>query len=98
MVQILKKSCYQVILKLKGTRKYYSIDNLCASFGYTRQAWYSHLRSVRLHFIEEQIVLERIIDIRKELSKTGCIKLYKELNNGFLQGHGISMGIQHRTL
>lgn len=81
-----------MIYELKGTRKYYSIDNLCAVFGYTRQAWYSHLRSVRLCFIEQEIVLEKIYEIRKELPKTGCIKLYKELNNGFLQGHGISMG------
>ncbi|KEQ29573.1 hypothetical protein N180_21040 [Pedobacter antarcticus 4BY] len=68
------------------------MDNLCAVFGYTRQAWYSHLRSVRLCFLEQEIVLEKIYEIRKELPKTGCIKLYKELNNGFLQGHGISMG------
>ena len=81
-----------MIYELKGTRKHYSIDNLCAAFGYTRQAWYSHLRSVRLYFIEQEIVLDRIAEIRKELPKTGCIKLYKELNNGFLQGHGISMG------
>jgi len=81
-----------VIYELKGTRKDYSIDNLCAVFGYTRQAWYSHLRSVRLCFLEQEIVLEKIYEIRKELPKTGCIKLYKELNNGFLQGHGISMG------
>lgn len=81
-----------MIYELKGTRKHYSIDNLCAAFGYTRQAWYSHLRSVRLYFIEQEIVLDRISEIRKELPKTGCIKLYKELNNGFLQGHGISMG------
>lgn len=81
-----------MIHELKGTRKHYSIDNLCAVFGYTRQAWYSHLRSVRLSFIAQEIVLEKIYEIRKELSKTGCVKLYKELNNGFLQGHGISMG------
>ena len=81
-----------MIYEKKGTRKYYSIDNLCAVFGYTRQAWYSHLRSVRLCFLEQEIVLEKIHEIRKELPKTGCIKLYKELNNGFLQGHGISMG------
>ena len=81
-----------MILELKGTRKYYSIDNLCAAFGYTRQAWYSHLRSIRLHFIAQEIILDRISEIRKELPKTGCVKLHKELNNGFLQGHGISMG------
>ena len=81
-----------MILELKGTRKHYSINNLCAAFDYTRQSWYSHLRSIKLYFIEQEIVLDRISEIRKELPKTGCIKLYKELNNGFLQGHGISMG------
>jgi len=81
-----------VIYELKGTRKYYSIDNLCAAFGYTRQAWYNHLRSVQLNFLEAEIIFEKILEIRAELPKTGCIKLHKELNNGFLQGHGITMG------
>jgi len=81
-----------VIYELKGTRKYYSIDNLCSVFGYTRQAWYNHLRSIQLNFLEAEIVLERIQEIRRELPKTGCIKLHKILNNGFLQGHGITMG------
>lgn len=81
-----------MIYELKGTRKYYSIDNLCAAFGYTRQAWYNHLRSVQLNFLEAEIILEKILEIRAELPKTGCIKLHKELNNGFLQGHGITMG------
>lgn len=81
-----------MISELRGTRKYYSIALLCATFDYTRQAWYNHLKSVELHFLEEHIVLEKIIEIRKALPKTGCIKLYKELNNGFLQAHGITMG------
>ncbi|HEY0176017.1 MAG TPA: IS3 family transposase [Pedobacter sp.] len=81
-----------MIYELRRTRKYYSIDNLCAVFGYTRQARYSHLRSVQLHFLEQEIVLEKIYAIRKDLPKTGCIKLHKTLNDGFLQGHGISMG------
>lgn len=81
-----------MISELRGTRKYYSIAFLCATFAYTRQAWYKHLKSVQVHLLEEHIVLEKIIEIRKELPKTGCIKLYKELNNGFLQAHGITMG------
>ena len=81
-----------MIDELRGTRKYYSIDNLCAVFGYTRQAWYNHLKRSELQIYQEHIVLERIWEIRKQLPKTGCIKLYKELNNGFLQSVGISMG------
>jgi putative transposase len=81
-----------VISELRGSRKYYSIDNLCAVFGYCRQAWYSHIRRSELQAFQEHIVLQRIHEIRKELPKTGCIKLYKELNKGFLQQVGINMG------
>ena len=44
-----------------------------------------------MHLLEEHIVLEKIIEIRRELPKTGCIKLHKELNCGFLQAHGITI-------
>lgn len=81
-----------MITELRGTRKYYSLDNLCAAFGYTRQAWYNHLKRSQLQVFQEHIVLQRIKEIRKDLPKTGCIKLYKELNNGFLKDLGISMG------
>jgi putative transposase len=81
-----------VISELRGSRKYYSLDNLCAVFGYTRQAWYNHLRRSELQVLQEYIVLQRIGEIRKLLPATGCIKLYKELNNGFLQKLHLSMG------
>ena len=78
--------------ELRGTRRYYSIDNLCRAFGYTRQAWYNHVKRSELRSFQEHIVLQRIKEIRNDLPKTGCIKLYKELNNGFLQTLGIAMG------
>lgn len=81
-----------MISELRGTRKYYNIANISSVFGYTRQAWYNHLKRVKLQLLEEHIVLEKIQQIRKVLPKTGCIKLYKELNDGFLQAHGIAMG------
>jgi putative transposase len=58
-----------VISELRGTRKYHSIAFLCAAFDYTRQAWYNHLRNVELHLLEEHVVLEKIIEIRKVLPK-----------------------------
>jgi len=78
-----------VIAELKGTRKYYSLSNICSAFGYTRQAWYNHLKRSELQTFQEHLVLQRIREIRRELPRTGCIKLYKELNNGFLQKLGI---------
>jgi putative transposase len=81
-----------VIAELKGTRKYYSLDNLCTAFGYTRQAWYNHVKRSELQTFQEHLVLQRIREIRTQLPKTGCIKLYKALNNGFLQALGINMG------
>ena len=81
-----------MIAELKGTRKYYSLSNICSAFGYTRQAWYNHLKRSELQTFQEHLVLQRIREIRRELPRTGCIKLYKELNNGFLQKLGINMG------
>lgn len=81
-----------MIGELRGTRKYYSLDNLCAAFGYTRQAWYNHFKRSELQTFQEHIVLQKIREIREELPKTGCIKLYKELNNGFLKTLGLTMG------
>lgn len=81
-----------MIAELRGTRRFYSIDNICMVFGYSRQAWYNHLKRSELQAFQEHIVLERIREIRAQLPKTGCIKLYRELNNGFLQRLGISMG------
>lgn len=81
-----------MIYELRGTRKYYSIDNLCAVFGYTRQAWYNHFRNEQIAFLEAEIVLQEIQRIRADLPLTGCVKMHKELNKGFLQGHGITMG------
>lgn len=81
-----------MIGELRGTRKHYGLAHLCAAFGYTRQAWYNHLKRSELQVFQEHLVLQKIKEIRKELPKTGCIKLYKELNRGFLQALGISMG------
>jgi len=81
-----------VIAELRGTRKHYSLDNLCTAFGYTRQAWYNHLKRSELQAFQEHMVLQKIKEIRKDLPKTGCIKLYKALNNGFLKALGITMG------
>lgn len=81
-----------MIAELRGTRKHYSIDNLCAAFGYTRQAWYNHLKRSELEVFQEHLVLQRIKEIREDLPKTGCIKLYKALNSGFLKALGITMG------
>lgn len=81
-----------MIAELRGTRRYYSLDNLCAAFGYTRQAWYNQLKRTRLRVLRQHTVLQRIREIRGELPRTGCIKLHRELNGGFLKALGISMG------
>lgn len=81
-----------MIAELRGTRKHYSLDNLCAAFGYTRQAWYNHLKRSELQAFQEHIVLQRIKEIRRDLPKTGCIKLYQALKDGFLDTLGITMG------
>ena len=70
-----------MIAELRGTRKHYSLDNLCAAFGYTRQAWYNRLKRSELQAFQEHMVLQKIKEIRKDLPKTGCIKLYQGYMN-----------------
>jgi len=81
-----------VINDLKGSRPVCTIENLCEAFGYSRQAWYNHLKSANQRTLKMHIVLQRIREIREELPQTGCIKLYKDLNAGFLRRLGLTMG------
>lgn len=81
-----------MITELKGSRKYYSIDNLCAVFGYTRQAWYNHYKRAEVGDIQQHLVLQKVQQIRTELPMTGCIKLHVMLHDGFLQSLGFNMG------
>ncbi|MGN7206083.1 IS3 family transposase [Pedobacter sp. SAFR-022] len=81
-----------MIAELKGSRPVCTIEHLCEAFGYTRQAWYNHLKNVNQRMLKTHVVLQRIREIRDALPETGCMKLYEDLNAGFLQRLGFTMG------
>lgn len=72
---------------------------LCMLFGKTRYAFYKKECNKRKWLNEEQIVLEMVALIRRELPRIGTPKLYHMLKRP-LQEHGIKMGrdVLHRLL
>lgn len=72
---------------------------LCVLFGKTRDAYYKKECNIQKWLNEEQIVLEMVALIRRELPRIGTPKLYHMLKKP-LQEHGIKMGrdVLHRLL
>ncbi|KAA6308266.1 hypothetical protein EZS27_040055, partial [termite gut metagenome] len=65
-INLLKKSAAkQSVSRLKERHTGVSLQALCGLFGYTRQAYYKHLKNNAKHCLEEEIVLERIHSYRK---------------------------------
>ncbi|TYA57225.1 hypothetical protein [Formosa maritima] len=52
------------------------IGLLCRLFGKTRHAYYDALWRKERSMIKEDIILQEVIDIRKQLSKLGTRKLH----------------------
>ncbi|KAA6312674.1 hypothetical protein EZS27_036434 [termite gut metagenome] len=57
-----------------------SLQTLCGLFGYSRQAYYKHLRINSKHSLEEEVVLERIHSYRKLMPRIGGTKLHYLMN------------------
>lgn len=67
------------------------MSTLCRLLGVTRQAYYQHQWHAEFISIEEDLVLEKIQDIRKNHARMGGRKLYEKLEPFFLE-HKIKMG------
>lgn len=68
-----------------------SLESLCGLFGLTRQAYYQHLYRGVDCTIEQEFVIKRVLEIRKEHGRMGGRKLYLKLNS-FFTDHQIKMG------
>lgn len=68
-----------------------SLVRLCRLLGITRQSYYQHFWQQEASGIEEALVLEEVISIRKDHRVMGGRKLYEKLYP-FLLDHGIKMG------
>lgn len=67
------------------------VGPLCRLFGKTRQAYYNHLWHICEQNEQEEIVVEMIHQVRRELPGLGGHKLYRCLYTPF-RSHGIKMG------
>jgi transposase InsO family protein len=76
---------------MKDSFKVISLANLCAWFGLTRQAYYQSKNRVEKDLIEQEILLDKIGDIRKDHKRLGGRKLFFKLET-FMDEHNIKMG------
>jgi len=67
------------------------LARLCAWFGVTRQAYYQHFWSMTDHVIEEDLIVQEVLQIRKNHRWMGGRKLYEKLYP-FMLEHQIKMG------
>ena len=76
---------------MKDNFKGISLADLCSWFGVTRQAYYQMKNRVHQNLIEQEILLEKINDIRKDHKRLGGRKLFFKLQD-FMDEHHIKMG------
>ena len=64
---------------------------LCELFGYTKQAFYKRKSKIKVPKYNSELLRSLIVNIRKQLPRTGGKKLYLMLQNEFVNHH-ISIG------
>ena len=64
---------------------------LCQLFGYTKQAFYKRKSSVKTSKYSSELLRSLVLNVRKQLPRTGGKKLYVMLQNEFIK-HQISIG------
>ncbi|MFA8342961.1 MAG: IS3 family transposase [Rhodothermaceae bacterium] len=67
-------------------KKEISVELCCRHLGYSKQAYYKKEKNSTTKFIKENLVIERVLEIRKELPRVGTRKLH------YMLGSQISMG------
>jgi transposase InsO family protein len=76
---------------MKENFKGIGLADLCSWFGVTRQAYYQSKKRVLQDLIEQEILLDRIDNIRKDHKRLGGRKLFYKLGD-FMNEHNIKMG------
>lgn len=67
------------------------MEKLCLLFGISRQAYYQYNKYVTIYYLEQEIVLKEVIQIRSKHKCMGGRKLYTLLYS-FMINHQIKMG------
>ena len=83
-IDLLKKIRSRTVQRLKERHTAMSLSFLCGLFGYTRQAYYKHLRRNREGVLSYILLLERVGCYRKLMPRLGGRKLWHLLQqDGF---------------
>ena len=76
---------------MKDSYRQISLSRFCRLLGVTRQAYYQHFWQVEFKTTEETLVINEVLQIRKNHKHMGGRKLF-EILQPFLLDHGIKMG------
>jgi len=76
---------------MKMDYSHIGLARLCAWFGVTRQAYYQHLWSASDYVVEQELIIQEVLEIRKNHRFMGVRKLYEKLQP-FMLEHQIKMG------
>jgi putative transposase len=60
---------------MKQNNRRYSLQSLCGLFGYSRQAFYKQQRLQLIEQSRDGLILQQVLNIRKEQSRCGTRKL-----------------------
>ncbi|MDQ3191851.1 MAG: IS3 family transposase [Bacteroidota bacterium] len=76
---------------MKQDFQHIGIARICGWFGITRQAYYQNNWEVISTVIQEELVLQKVHEIRHEHPRMGARKLHGEMQS-FLEEHDVKMG------
>jgi len=76
---------------MKGSYRQISLSRFCRLLGVTRQAYYQHFWQMEFKTTEETLVINEVLQIRKNHKHMGGRKLFEILQPFYLD-HGIKMG------
>ena len=76
---------------MKSNFQHIALARLCGWFGLTRQAYYQNSWQAISTSIEEELILKKVLDIRKNHQRMGTRKMY-DLMQVYMEEHCIKMG------
>lgn len=74
-----------------GQREPRNISVLCSLLGYSRQAYYQNCKARERQALQEELLLQEVLRVRKQQRRIGSRKLLVMLTN-FMGQHGITIG------
>lgn len=71
---------------MRNKHTYIALAELCRWFGITRQAYYKQIKEDKVKFLEEELIIKEVVNIRALHPRMGTRKMYFKLES-FLKDH-----------